>query len=93
VSHLTAGEVIAIDGKTARHSYDQGQRKGAIHMVSTWASQNPLVLGQCKVDEQSNEITAISELLKVLDLHGCIVTIDAMGTQKTIAQQIAQQGA
>ncbi len=92
ISRLTAGEVIAIDGKTVRRSYDQGQGKGAIHMVSAWASQNRLVLGQRKVDEKSNEITAIPELLKVLDLHGCIVTIDAMGTQKTIAEQIVQQG-
>ena len=93
VSRLSSGEVIAIDGKTARRSYDQGQGKGAIHMVSAWASQNRLVLGQKKVDDKSNEITAIPELLKVLDLHGCIVTIDAMGTQKAIAQQIiAQEG-
>jgi predicted transposase YbfD/YdcC len=92
VSRLTAGEVIAIDGKTARRSYDRGQGKGAIHMVSAWASQNRLVLGQRKVDEKSNEITAIPELLKVLDLQGCIVTIDAMGTQKTIAQQIVKPG-
>lgn len=92
ISRLTAGEVIAIDGKTARRSYDKGKGKGAIHMVSAWASQNRLVLGQRKVDDKSNEITAIPELLKVLDIHGCIVTIDAMGTQKSIAQQIIEQG-
>jgi predicted transposase YbfD/YdcC len=92
VSRLTAGEVIAIDGKSARHSYETGKGKGAIHMVSAWASQNRLVLGQRKVDEKSNEITAIPELLRVLDLHGCIVTIDAMGTQKPIAEQIIRQG-
>lgn len=92
VSRLTAGEVIAIDGKTARRSYDKGKGKGAIHMVSAWASQNRLVLGQRKVDDKSNEITAIPELLKVLDIQGCIVTIDAMGTQKAIAQQIVEQG-
>lgn len=92
VSRLTAGEVIAIDGKTARRSYDKGKDKGAIHMVSAWASQNRLVLGQRKVDDKSNEITAIPELLKVLDLEGCIVTIDAMGTQKAIANQIVTQG-
>lgn len=92
VSRLSAGEVIAIDGKTVRRSYDEGQGKGAIHMVSAWASQNRLVLGQRKVDDKSNEITAIPELLKVLDLHGCIVTIDAMGTQKAIARQIIEQG-
>jgi hypothetical protein len=92
VSQLTAGEVIAINGKTARRSYDKGQEKGAIHRVSAWASQNRLVLGQRKVDDKSNEITAIPELLKVLDLQGCIVTIDAMGTQKAIAAQIVAQG-
>ncbi len=92
VSRLTQGEVIAIDGKTVRRSYDQGDNKGAIHMVSAWASQNRLVLGQRKVDEKSNEITAIPELLRVLDLYGCIVTIDAMGTQTAIAEQIIAQG-
>jgi predicted transposase YbfD/YdcC len=92
VSRRTASEVIAIDGKTARRSYDKGQGKGAIHMVSAWASQNRLVLGQRKVDDKSNEITAIPELLNVLDLQGCIVTIDAMGTQKAIAAQIVAQG-
>lgn len=92
VSRLTAGEVIAIDGKTARGSYDHGTGKGAIHRVSAWASQNWLVLAQRKVEEKSNEITAIPELLRVLDLHGCIVTIDAMGTQKTIAAPIVTQG-
>jgi predicted transposase YbfD/YdcC len=92
VSQQTTGEVIAIDGKTARGSYDKGKGKGAIHMVSAWASQNRLVLGQRKVDDKSNEITAIPELLKVLDLQGCIVTLDAMGTQKAIAEQIVTQG-
>lgn len=65
VAHLSAGEIIAIDGKTLRHSYDSGGDKGAIHRVSAWASENRLVLGQVKVDEKSNEITAIPELLKV----------------------------
>ena len=78
VSRLTAGEVIAIDGKTVRRSYDKGKGKGAIHRVSAWASQNRWVLAQRKVEETSNEITAIPELLRVLDLHGCIVTIDAL---------------
>lgn len=92
VSRLTDGEVIAIDGKTVRRSYDAGSGKGAIHMVSAWASTNRLVLGQRQVDEKSNEIMAIPALLKVLDLQGSVVTIDAMGTQKAIAQQIVQQG-
>jgi predicted transposase YbfD/YdcC len=88
VAQLSEGEVIAIDGKTLGHSYDTGGGKGAIHMVSAWARQNRLVLGQVKVDQKSNEITAIPQLLAVLDLHGGIVTIDAMGTQKDIAKQI-----
>lgn len=93
VSQVLKGEVVAIDGKTLRHSYDRGADKGAIHMVSAWASANRLVLGQCKVDEKSNEITAIPELLKLLEINGCIVTIDAMGCQKEIASQIIEQGA
>lgn len=92
IAHLSEGEIIAIDGKTLRQSYDTGRNKGAIHMVSAWASQNRLVLGQVKVDEKSNEITAIPQLLAVLDLEGCIVTIDAMGAQKAIAQQIIEGG-
>ena len=92
VSRVSEGEVIAIDGKTVRRSYDKGKNQGAIHMVSAWASQNRLVLGQKKVDDKSNEITAIPELLKILDINGCIVTIDAMGTQKAIAKQIIEQG-
>ena len=92
VSRVSKGELIALDGKTVRRSYDKGKDKGAIHMVSAWASQNRLVLGQRKVEEKSNEITAIPELLKVLDINGCIVSIDAMGTQTAIAQQIIEQG-
>lgn len=92
VSQLTDDEVIAIDGKRVRRSYNEGKTKGAIHMVSAWASQNRLVLGQFKVEDKSNEITAIPLLLKVLDLQGCIVTMDAMGTQKGIAEQIVMQG-
>jgi predicted transposase YbfD/YdcC len=93
IAELSAGEVVAIDGKSARRSYDTGKRQGMIHMVSAWASQNRLVLGQVKVDSKSNEITAIPKLLEVLDLSGCIVTIDAMGTQSAIAEQIIEQGA
>lgn len=80
--------VVAIDGKTIRRSRDLSKGKRAIHVVSAWASDNGLVLGQCKTEEKSNEITAIPELLKQLDIKGCIVTIDAMGTQKKIAEQI-----
>lgn len=93
IQEAMGGEVIAIDGKTLRHSYDRAIGKGAIHMVSAWACANRLVLGQTKVDEKSNEITAIPELLKILEINGCIVTIDAMGTQTKIAQQIVDQGA
>jgi len=83
--------VIAIDGKTLRRSHDRGLGKKAIHMVSAWAAENSLVLGQVKTDEKSNEITAIPELLQLLDINGCIVTIDAMGCQKAIAKQIIEQ--
>jgi hypothetical protein len=95
VQHLreaTHGEVIAVDGKTLRHSFDRASGKAAIHMVSAWATQNRLVLGQVKVDDKSNEITAIPALLALLDLNGCLVTIDAMGCQKAIARQIVAQG-
>jgi septin family protein len=84
--------VIAIDG----NPYDTLMIKElikAIHMVSAWATQNRLVLGQLAVDEKSNEITAIPELIKVLELSGCIVTIDAMGCQKEIVKLIAEQNA
>lgn len=93
IAELSNGEVVAIDGKCVRRSYDHGKGKGAIHMVSAWASENRLVLGQVKVDSKSNEITAIPKLLEVLDLQGCIVTIDAMGAQTAIAQQIIEQKA
>jgi predicted transposase YbfD/YdcC len=93
ISHLTMGEVVAIDGKTLCGSVDPNKDRKAIHLVSAWASQNRLVLGQVKVDDKSNEITAIPELLRLLTLSGCIVTIDAMGCQTEIAAQIVAQGA
>jgi predicted transposase YbfD/YdcC len=83
-------EVIALDGKQLRRSYAREDDKAAIHMVSAWASANRLVLGQLKVDEKSNEITAIPELLRALDIRGCIVTIDAMGCQTAIAELIVE---
>src|SRR5439155_10695001 len=86
----TRGQVIALDGKTLRHSFDRAGGRGAIHMVSAWAAENRLVLGQVKVDEKSNEITALPVLLALLDVSGCIVTIDAMGCQKEIARQIKE---
>jgi predicted transposase YbfD/YdcC len=85
--------VVAIVGKPLRGSYDPRNDRKAIHMVSAWASQNHLVLGQVKVDDKSNEITAIPELLHLLALPGCIVTLDAMGCQTEIAAQIVAQGA
>lgn len=90
VSEIIEGQVIAIDGKTLRRSHDKALGKGAIVMVSAWATANHLVLGQVKVDEKSNEITAIPELLRALDLSGCIVTTDAMGCQKEIASLIVE---
>ena len=93
LSDLSVGDIVAIDGKTLRHSFDRAAAKAAIHMVSAWASSNRLVLGQVKVDDKSNEITAIPKLLKMLDLPGATVTIDAMGCQKEIAQVITEQGA
>jgi len=92
ISQLRPGEVIAIDGKTLGRSHDKAVGKGAIQMVSAWASANQLVLGQRKVDEGSNEITAIPELLAVLAIEGCLVTIDAMGCQREIAEQIVDRG-
>lgn len=92
LANLTEGEVIAIDGKCLRRSIDKASKKAAIHMVSAWAQQNSLVLGQVKVDNKSNEITAIPKLLSRLDITGAIITIDAMGCQKKIAKQIIQQG-
>ena len=85
---LTDGEVIAIDGKTVRGSYDDSRGLGAIHMVNAFATENGVCLGQHKVYEKSNEITAIPELLQLLDISGCLVTIDAMGCQKAITQAI-----
>lgn len=91
IEQLTAGEVVAIDGKRLRGSRQSA--KGAINMVSAWATQNRLVLGQRKVDDKSNEITAIPELLELLQIKGCIVTIDAIGCQQAIAETIVEQEA
>ncbi len=93
VSELIEAQVIAIDGKFLRRSHDKGIGKTAIDMVSAWASTNQLVLGQIKVDEKSNEITAIPQLLKALEISGCIVTIDAIGCQTEIAKMIIDQEA
>jgi len=97
VEHLAGkitrqGRTIAIDGKTARRSGDPAQDRPPLHMVSAWASELRLILGQVVTQEKSNEITAIPELLQQLELRGAVVTIDAMGCQQEIAQQIRDQG-
>lgn len=84
----TKGRIIAIDGKTLRRSMDSASELKALHLVSAWASEQNLTLGQVAVEEKSNEITAIPRLLELLELSGALVTIDAMGCQKAIAQQI-----
>ncbi|UXI04095.1 ISAs1 family transposase [Photobacterium sp. TY1-4] len=92
VHKLTCGEVVAIDGKTLRGSYDRDDKRSAIHMVSAYASANQLVLGQLKTDNKSNEIIAIPALIKMLDLRGAIVTVDAMACQTKIAKAITSKG-
>ena len=89
---VSEGQIIAIDGKTLRRSFDAASGKAAIHMVSAWASANHLSLGQVVVDAKSNEITAIPKLLQMLELSGALVTIDAMGCQTEIAQKILDAG-
>jgi predicted transposase YbfD/YdcC len=92
VQEGTAQRLVAVDGKTLRGSYNRQDGKAAIHMVSAWATENKLSLGQVVVDEKSNEITAIPELLAVLELSGALVTIDAIGCQKEIAAKIRERG-
>ena len=93
VSEVTRGQVIALDGKVLRGSCDRVLGKAGIDMVSAWATANHLVLGQVKVDDKSNEITAIPKLLQMLEIAGCIVTIDALGCQTEIAQAIVERDA
>jgi predicted transposase YbfD/YdcC len=93
VHTATGGKLVAIDGKTLRHSFDTAAGKSALHLVSAWAGQNHLILGQRAVDSKSNEITAIPELLALLDLTGAVVTLDAMGCQKEIVSAIRDRGA
>ena len=90
---VTAGQLVSIDGKTARATLDRAKGQDPLHVVSAWAGANRLVLGQVVTDQKSNEITAIPKLLELLELHGAIVTIDAMGCQKTIAAKIRERGA
>jgi len=93
MGEVLAGQTVAIDGKTARRSFNRSDGKGAIHVVSAWMSANRMVLGQLKTSEKSNEITAIPELLKLLEIKGAIITIDAMGCQKAIVKTIRERGA
>lgn len=93
LADLSGGEIIAIDGKCLRRSVDMASNKAAIHMVSAWATNSGLVLAQQKVDDKSNEITAIPKLLMQLNIAGAVVTLDAMGCQTKIARQIIDQGA
>lgn len=90
---LSERTVVAIDGKTVRRSFQDGDRKSAIHVVNAWACENQVSLGQLKVDGKSNEIKAIPELLSLLAIKGCIITIDAMGCQTAIAEQITSKKA
>lgn len=92
VNSRAKGELIAIDGKVLRSSYNRDDRQSTIHMVSAFASANGMVLGQVKTDAKSNEITAIPELLALLDMTGCLISIDAMGCQTEIAAQIVNKG-
>jgi predicted transposase YbfD/YdcC len=87
---VTAGQLVAIDGKTLRQSFDKADAQSALHMVSAWATANQISLGQVIVDQKSNEITAIPKLLELLDVSGCLVTIDAMGSQAEIAGKIVE---
>ena len=91
VNEATGGQVVPIDGKKLRRSHDKPLGKDAIHMVSAWAGENHVVLGQIKVDDKSNEITAIPQLLDLLEISGCIVTIDALGCQREIARKIVEE--
>ena len=88
---ISDGQIVAIDGKTLRRSFDAASSKSAIHMVSAWATANHISLGQVVVDAKSNEITAIPKLLEALELSGTVVTIDAMGCQRSIVRQICRE--
>lgn len=90
--HATNGQILALDGKAVRRSFDTATGKKALHLVNAWASESRLVLGQVAVDTKSNEIKAIPKLLELLDIRGCLVTCDALNTQKEIARQIVEHG-
>ncbi len=93
LSEGTAGKLIAIDGKTVRHSFDRATGKKALHVVSAWVANNRLTLGQVATDEKSNEISSIPKLLDLLDIRGATITIDAMGCQRNIAEKIIDKKA
>jgi predicted transposase YbfD/YdcC len=93
VAEITEGELLNIDGKTLRGAKESGNAKSLIHMVSVWSASQHLVLGQAKVSEKSNEIKAIPQLLEMLVIRGCLVSIDAMGCQTEIAKTVVEQGA
>ena len=86
------GKHLAVDGKSLRHSFDHAAEKAMIHMVNAWVVDNAMVLGQLPTEAKSNEITAVPKLLRMLELKGCLVSLDAMGCQKAIAKQIVDQG-
>jgi len=92
VYEVSGGQLLAIDGKAVRHSFDKAAEKGPLYMVSVWASQSQAVLAQRHVDAKSNEITAVPKLLDLLNVKGCIVTMDAMGCQKKAAEKIVDKG-
>jgi len=92
LTQVRRGRLIAVDGKTLRRSFDRASDRAAIHMISAWSSTNGLVFAQLATEAKSNEITAIPKLLELLDLHGAVVSIDAMGCQKEIAKKITEQG-
>lgn len=93
LSEGTSGKLVAIDGKTVRHSFNRATGKKSLHVVSAWVANNRLTLGQIVTEEKSNEITAIPKLLELLDLRGATVTVDAMGCQRDIAEKIIESGA
>jgi predicted transposase YbfD/YdcC len=93
LKEISEDQIIAIDGKTLRQSFDKASGKAAIHMVSAWATANHISLGQVVTEEKSNEITAIPKLLEMLEIEGSLITIDAMGCQTAIAEQIVEGGA
>ncbi|HMA92417.1 MAG TPA: ISAs1 family transposase, partial [Polyangiaceae bacterium] len=93
LSQGTQGKLVAVDGKTVRHSFDRATGKKALHLVSAWVAENRLTLGQLATEEKSNEITAIPKLLEMLDVRGATVTVDAMGCQREIAKRLVELGA